>query len=126
MKTKRCVYCLQEKEASEKFFPRHAFMKDRLDTRCKECVKKNAKIRKKLALTHGHLKSEKCACCGKTHDRTGKPLQIVLDHDHETGEFRGYVCKFCNLGIGHLGDNMEGLQTAMKYLKSTQNRPGKI
>lgn len=126
MKTKICVICSQAKEASEKEFPKHKQMEDRLDTRCKICVKKGGKLVRKLHAAYDHLKSDKCACCGKTHDRAGKPLKIVLDHDHNTGDFRGFICSYCNLGIGHLGDNMEGLQMAMKYLIDTQNRPGEI
>ena len=39
-----------------------------------------------------------------------------LDHCHETGLFRGWLCNHCNLGIGKLGDNLEGLARATAYL----------
>ena len=42
----------------------------------------------------------------------------VLDHDHETNLFRGWLCDDCNLGIGKLGDNLEGIMRAVKYFKS--------
>jgi len=40
----------------------------------------------------------------------------VLDHDHETGAFRGWLCRNCNSGLGFLGDNAEGLGGALMYL----------
>jgi len=55
-----------------------------------------------------------CECCGgPPPNRTNR---LNLDHDHETGEFRGWLCHRCNLGIGWLGDNAEGLVRALKYL----------
>lgn len=58
-----------------------------------------------------------CAVCFK-------PLEVLnrranIDHCHETGEVRGILCTGCNTGIGHLGDNIEGLERALYYLKNT-------
>ena len=53
-----------------------------------------------------------CECCG---DAPGKqPLN--LDHDHETGKFRGWLCVNCNTGLGKFGDNIAGLEKAIEYL----------
>jgi len=41
---------------------------------------------------------------------------LHLDHDHETGAFRGWLCLKCNMGIGQLGDTREGILTALTYL----------
>lgn len=54
-----------------------------------------------------------CECCGAP---PGKKA-LCLDHDHCTEEFRGWLCNKCNLGIGLLGDNISGLETAILYLK---------
>ena len=40
-----------------------------------------------------------------------------IDHDHSTGAFRGWLCRRCNVGIGLLGDSVEGLERAIRYLK---------
>jgi hypothetical protein len=39
-----------------------------------------------------------------------------LDHDHETGRFRGWLCDHCNRALGHLGDNLPGVDRMMQYL----------
>lgn len=43
-----------------------------------------------------------------------------VDHCHETGKVRGILCPGCNLGLGKLGDNVEGLQRALDYLRGGQ------
>ena len=58
-----------------------------------------------------------CDCCKKP---SGSSLH--LDHCHETGTFRGWLCAQCNQGIGKLGDNLAGLQQAVLYL-SKVNAP---
>jgi hypothetical protein len=59
---------------------------------------------------HGGL----CDCCGK--DISGVQRRCV-DHDHLTGRIRGALCHSCNLGIGMLGDSIEGVMNAVRYLK---------
>lgn len=46
-----------------------------------------------------------------------RPGKLCLDHDHTTGEFRGWLCAYCNRGIGQLGDNTRGVAKALAYLK---------
>lgn len=55
-----------------------------------------------------------CECCGKLLE-TGK--RTHLDHDHVTGQFRGWLCNACNLGVGMLGDSIEGVKRALVYLE---------
>jgi len=58
----------------------------------------------------------RCAKCGVHCSEK----RLVLDHDHnEFGveAFRGLLCDKCNLGIGLLGDTLEGLMEAINYLK---------
>jgi len=59
-----------------------------------------------------------CACCGGL-EPGGPKGQWNVDHDHLTGEVRGILCINCNLGIGKLGDSIEGLERALAYLKKS-------
>jgi len=114
-KTQVCKVCSKEKDLS--LFPRHAYFKTRLDNRCKACIKKQVKLRKELKNKFNHLKTDVCDCCGNKHHKS-----LVLDHDHNTLSFRGWICEPCNHGIGKLGDNMEGLEKAIAYLRKTNER----
>ena len=52
---------------------------------------------------------KQCAICGNNTD-------LVIDHDHKTGNFRGVLCRRCNLGLGHFNDNPALLLKAVDYL----------
>lgn len=45
---------------------------------------------------------------------------LCFDHDHETGVFRGWLCHNCNKAIGLLGDTVEGVKKAVRYLEDLQ------
>ena len=40
-----------------------------------------------------------------------------LDHEHESGVFRGFLCNLCNLGLGLFKDNVANLTAAVEYLR---------
>lgn len=54
-----------------------------------------------------------CECC----KRAPGIRPLVVDHDHATGAFRGWLCDSCNLGLGKLGDNIDGVMRAVRYLQ---------
>lgn len=58
-----------------------------------------------------------CEICG---GKNKTERAMALDHDHVTGEFRGWLCYRCNVGIGNLGDSIVGLERALAYLKQAQ------
>lgn len=39
-----------------------------------------------------------------------------MDHDHNTGAFRGILCNPCNRGLGMLGDDIAGVRRVLDYL----------
>lgn len=50
-----------------------------------------------------------CALCARTEG-------LHVDHVHETGRFRGLLCRSHNAALGVLGDNREGLLRALAYV----------
>lgn len=58
-----------------------------------------------------------CACCNRKSKRT-----LHLDHCHETGRLRGFVCSGCNLAIGLIGENASALSAAARYVSSQCNQ----
>ena len=63
----------------------------------------------------------KCAICGQpeTQLRDGKVKALAVDHCHSTGRIRGLLCSDCNTGIGKLKEDVEILQSAIRYLNAT-------
>lgn len=95
------------------------------DKRLKDpkCRKRDARTKKLNALKRVGLTKDSatlllqeqgnsCAICKRDFSECTRHL----DHCHETGKARGYLCSRCNNGLGMLGDNLEGLQTALRYL----------
>ena len=105
---RRCNRC--KKHVSVELFSLHRRAKSGLQGMCQPCNQKyqqDIQYLRKVAPS----KPKNCACCGVLSDN------LHLDHDRFNVEFRGWVCVSCNTGIGALGDDIEGLERAMKYLR---------
>lgn len=65
------------------------------------------------------FQNNKCAACQKDINIDS----LHLDHDHTTGKIRGLLCRYCNLGLGHLGDDPDQaiikLQNYVNFLKKS-------
>ena len=65
-----------------------------------------------------------CPCCFKTEKQiretrghyTDRTIW-VLDHNHITQKFRGWICDHCNVGLGRFDDKIENLTKAITYLE---------
>ena len=83
---------------------------------CKPCKIDHAKIRYNLAKQHQRpVSGAQCQSCGRVD-------KLHLDHCHNTETIRGWVRKNCNVGLGHLGDSIEGLERALRYRKKANER----
>jgi Recombination endonuclease VII len=73
-----------------------------------------------LAQQHGA-----CAICKRQPQET-----LCIDHDHDTGQVRGLLCRKCNLGLGFFDDSPSLLRAAAAYLeawrKTAGTRPSEI
>ena len=122
---RECSVCFEEKPNTQFQWYKSRFTKDgyrlRVNTNCDTCSKRIAKelgaLRKELIRTHPQPAfGEPCDLCGKPVDRNWQ-----LDHCHETGEFRGWLCKGCNTGLGGIGDNFDSASNALIYLSKFKN-----
>jgi len=48
--------------------------------------------------------------------QNGAPETLVIDHDHETGKARGFLCRKCNYGLGAFDDDLSMFRRAAQYL----------
>lgn len=63
--------------------------------------------------------SGKCAICNRIPSGEGHTNnRLHVDHDHTSGVVRGLLCRDCNLGLGHFGENIDRLLGAVAYLKA--------
>lgn len=61
---------------------------------------------------------EECAICKSSLSWE----EAVLDHCHDTGLVREYLCNKCNLAIGLFGDNTDSLESAIRYIKKWREK----
>ena len=120
--TKICAYCGEELPLS--MFNKNKSRHDGHDHRCKVCQYEHQKHRTELRKTAPPM-PEYCDCCGihisELIKKGGRNKTFSCDHDHETGQFRGWLCPNCNSGIGGLQDTIDGVITALVYL--LKNKP---
>lgn len=66
--------------------------------------------------SHNHC----CDICGNQQE--DKPKSFCVDHCHITGEFRGFLCRRCNIALGYFEDSLEGIDKVTKYLQKSKTR----
>jgi hypothetical protein len=62
-----------------------------------------------------------CAICGKSEPRG----VLHSDHNHATGQRRGFLCQGCNQGLGNFLDSPESLRNAALYIEYWRMRDGR-
>lgn len=118
---KTCKSCNKDKPLQDYYT--NATCKGGYNTRCKTCCYQASRkhdIARKYGISvedYDRIMEQavECECCGATGGK------LVYDHCHETGDFRGVLCYRCNTGIGKLGDNLDGLLQAVRYLTQEGN-----
>ena len=108
-----CSVCKNLKHQSEFALHSHIdrYGRKYLKNQCRPCANANDKILYNLKKIHGPSKPTYCIVCEQENNK------LQLDHDHETLQFRGWLCSTCNVGIGKLKDDIRLLERAIKYLK---------
>tara|TARA_R110000803_G_C11760597_1_gene293865 strand:- start:40 stop:561 length:522 start_codon:yes stop_codon:yes gene_type:complete len=143
--TKECIKCKKElplykmKKISSTGKHKDGIYKWYLGKKCKKCNMKETQegVKNRSKFPYPKDKNYKCPICNKNSHTISNDKVIVdkdynvyegllircfvLDHDHITGKVRGYICSGCNQAMGKMGDNIEGLDRAIKYLKGELN-----
>ena len=123
---KECSKCKEVKDFG--FFSKDKQTVTGYCSKCKECTssinKENKEQRKiQVAKKRYNITEEtytklmiipNCQICNTEFSEN---THRCIDHCHDTGEVRGVLCSFCNIGIGHLKDDKEILMNAIKYLE---------
>jgi hypothetical protein len=108
-----CVVCKKDRTEIDFaiFRTSKSGMRNYYNRACRECNGETRRVVKELKAKHPTPPSgSSCECCGRI-------TTLWLDHSHASGEFRGFVCRNCNVGMGMLGDSTPGLQRALSYLQ---------
>ena len=131
-----CSICKIRKDNIEFGFYANRKTKDgyrlRVNTWCSSCSKEKSKeVREaeKSAKAMGRPRpqvGDLCDCCKRPvykkrddiPDGVDGRWSWQCDHDHETGKFRGWVCKTCNTGV--CSDTISAAENALNYLRSTR------
>ena len=115
--TKKCSKCGEVKDISEFRHQNYTGKEGYTRNECRSCEKSYAAQRLE-AKKNAPPKSAVCdmPSCNNTEG-------LVMDHDHVTGKFRGWLCPKCNSGIGAFSDDISRLSHAVIYLANSTKPP---
>ena len=116
----QCKYC--KKESAKRTYQRH---KQRLanDQRQRLSSFDGSLVRAKrlYGATYEtwseHWYCTSCSICGADLPVGVGDRSKHYDHEHGTTEYRGTLCRLCNLMLGHAGDDPDVLRKAAAYLE---------
>jgi hypothetical protein len=119
--TKICRDCKEEKSIEEfainrKFYrqdlpEKHTVLRRPSCNTCRDKKKKISKQDKKF-----YAKPIKLTCPICNDEVSGDYAR--LDHDHNTGRIRGWICDNCNTAIGKLKESKEVLMRAIEWIEN--------
>jgi hypothetical protein len=140
--SKQCSKCHQIKPLDA--FHKHKGNRDGHRGYCKQCQleyyhahdmkhavrKRRNRLEKKFGISLSEynalleVQGGVCAACGHEEIyfdvRTNGFYQLAVDHDHETGEVRGLLCRSCNVAYGYLREDAARIEGLLKYHQRLQ------
>jgi hypothetical protein len=141
IKVKKCTVCNEEKPISS-YRSRGGNQSHLLKSRCNTCLYKEHRkwTEDNKDKVYEYRKKDTWTLAKRCARRGISPMELVekyeeqnnscaicklnvelsesaIDHNHETGEFRGVLCKQCNRALGMFKDNSVILKNAIDYLE---------
>ncbi len=89
---------------------------DRIKTRHLPYIRARNRVRAGVLPAHANLVAPpdtRCEACGILENRSSP---LVLDHDHASGAFRGWLCGPCNKTIGVAYEDPDRLRACAEYV----------
>ncbi len=127
---KRCKECSETKPLEEF----HKRGRGGTRSACKEChggrFRAPLRMSKRQALRRGHESCTAtegeieaaftgfCFVCGVPEIECSK--RLCMDHCHQTGRFRGWLCEGCNAAAGYLKDSPQIARILAEYIEQSQ------
>lgn len=79
-------------------------------------IQKNTEHRKEYDRLRKRLRKRCKRPTGPECEICRSNIRLCWDHNHETGEHRGTLCRLCNAGLGMFRDKISLLTKAIEYL----------
>lgn len=108
-----CKYCTKEYNKQ----PKMKANRERITKKYRNTVRYRETIRKSnLRRRYGKVVDvpEVCDVCG---EKNPDGRNIHVDHCHNTGKIRGFLCYKCNTSIGFMRDDFKLIKALAKYLE---------
>lgn len=89
-------------------------------SRCKGCERATRAAGDLTKSEYNEIMASAIAC-DICDDLFNEGDQKNLDHDHDTGEVRGVLCRNCNIALGYLKETPRNFRKAMVYINKSPN-----
>lgn len=114
---RRCRECQRERtRAWQRRNPGHgrrAYHRDLSRSRERSRAKRFAHAYRMTVAEARVVLAARPSCC----EVCGRAGRVCYDHDHATGEARGWLCSTCNSALGHAQDDPALLRALADYLE---------
>tara|TARA_Y100000992_G_C21202773_1_gene461341 strand:+ start:84 stop:551 length:468 start_codon:yes stop_codon:yes gene_type:complete len=131
VESRKCYKCGEEKPLENFAIRIVGMVGPEYRNECKQCKGREVSTAAKLKKEYASIKpsiDDECIICQRTEreikesgrfsqTRTARSVW-TLDHNHETGEFRGWICNYCNMMLSRADDKPEVLRRGADYLEN--------
>ena len=103
METQTCKTCRKTKPLTSEYFRSERYLENGSRTfrkACKKCEQFNERVLVKLKKQNPLPPNHQCPICLRKEEEINHKKPWCCDHDHDTLQFRGWLCQKCNQSLG--------------------------